>query len=165
MRKQPSNKNSSSDDALTLELITPLGGLRLSVNQEKVVGAEWLAKSSKVTNSNHPYCQQILAYFRDVCAPITVPVALNGTAFQVAVWQQLLKIPRGKTLTYGELARKLNTSPRAIGQACRTNRIPLLIPCHRIVAQHHLGGYNGDTSGAQWQIKKWLLDWEQQYPQ
>ena len=70
------------------------------------------------------------------------------------------KIPYGKTKSYGELAQELKTSARAIGNACRHNPLPIIIPCHRIVAKNNLGGYNGATEGKMLNIKEWLLQHE-----
>ena len=58
------------------------------------------------------------------------------------------------------LAKELKTGARAIGNACRKNPIPIVIPCHRVVAQHHIGGYAGQTEGEIVDIKKWLLNHE-----
>ncbi len=77
------------------------------------------------------------------------------TAFQKAVYSEILKIPPGETVTYGELAERLSTSPRAVGQALRRNPIPLFIPCHRVVSRNGIGGF---SSGAV--IKEKLLDFE-----
>ncbi len=84
----------------------------------------------------------------------------DGTVFQRRVWQVLLNIPPGQTRTYGELARELGSSPRAVGGACRRNPIPLLIPCHRVVAANGDGGFAGHTSGRWMDIKRWLLEHE-----
>jgi methylated-DNA-[protein]-cysteine S-methyltransferase len=85
---------------------------------------------------------------------------LKATPFQKRVWRALLTIPRGTTLTYGELAKKLNSSPRAIGQACRANPIPFLIPCHRVVGAKDKGGYFGKRTGSKMALKSWLLEQE-----
>lgn len=63
-------------------------------------------------------------------------------------------------MRYGELAEKLASGPRAIAAACRTNPIPILIPCHRVVAKAGLGGYMGETEGEALSIKQWLLQHE-----
>lgn len=85
---------------------------------------------------------------------------LKGTEFQKRVWRALCAIPPGTTKTYGELAKQLNTSPRAIGNACRKNPLPIIIPCHRVVAKNSLGGYAGARIGNLLEIKKWLLRYE-----
>ena len=76
-----------------------------------------------------------------------------GTAFQQRVWNALLKIPRGETRSYGELAQSLRNprACRAVGSACGANPIPVLVPCHRVLAANHkLGGYSG---GLDWKKK------------
>lgn len=85
---------------------------------------------------------------------------LKATDFQKRVWAELLKIPPGQTVTYSELANKLNSHPRAIGQACRSNPLPVTIPCHRVVGKNNLGGYFGHTQGELLDKKKKLLESE-----
>ncbi len=100
---------------------------------------------------------QLQAYFHDPRAPFTVPLLPEGTAFQRRVWEALRALPPGTVLTYGELAKRLITSARAIGGACRANPIPILIPCHRVLGQQGLGGYAGAATGDPLIIKRWLL--------
>ncbi|MDX2163823.1 MAG: MGMT family protein [Gammaproteobacteria bacterium] len=85
---------------------------------------------------------------------------LNGTDFQKRVWAELLKIPPGKTVTYSDLAKKLHSHPRAIGQACKANPLPVTIPCHRVVGKNNLGGYFGETQGKLLRRKQALLNAE-----
>jgi methylated-DNA-[protein]-cysteine S-methyltransferase len=84
-------------------------------------------------------------------------VAPAGTAFQQRVWASLLRIPAGRTASYGDLARELGTGARAVGGACRANPVPLVVPCHRVVATHGLGGYSGERAGDWLEKKRWLL--------
>jgi len=88
---------------------------------------------------------------------INVDMRLNVTAFQEKVLEQLLQIPYGETRTYGEIAKILKTSPRAVGNACRNNPVPIIIPCHRVVAANGIGGYAGATEGSLLGIKYQLL--------
>lgn len=88
---------------------------------------------------------------------IDIDVALRVTPFQLKVLNQLKRIPYGETRTYGEIAKILKTSPRAVGNACRKNPIPIVIPCHRVVAANGIGGYDGATQGRTLQIKHQLL--------
>ena len=104
--------------------------------------------------------QQIQAYCQHSKRSFKVKLRLQGTAFQQSVWHELQKIPFGQVKTYGELARQLRTSPRAVGNACRRNPVPLIIPCHRIVAATGIGGYAGTTSGQVHSIKRELLQHE-----
>jgi methylated-DNA-[protein]-cysteine S-methyltransferase len=80
-----------------------------------------------------------------------------GTPFQLRVWHALMNIPAGQPTTYGNLAKKLGTAPRAVGQACGANPLPILIPCHRVLAAHGLGGFMHSSSGAPLDVKSWLL--------
>jgi methylated-DNA-[protein]-cysteine S-methyltransferase len=73
------------------------------------------------------------------------------------VWHALMKIPAGRPTTYGALAQRLGTAPRAVGQACGANPLPILIPCHRVVAAGGLGGFMHAASGAPLDVKTWLL--------
>ena len=81
----------------------------------------------------------------------------SGTPFQISVWKELLKIPYGKVKTYGEIAKKVGNprAARAVGNALGSNPIPIIIPCHRVVATNGLGGYSCGI-----RIKKRLLQTE-----
>ncbi len=81
----------------------------------------------------------------------------EGTDFQIRVWEALQSIPYGETRTYGEIATQLDSSARAVGNACRRNPIPIVIPCHRVVAKTGIGGFSGQTSGFQIDRKQALL--------
>jgi AraC family transcriptional regulator of adaptative response/methylated-DNA-[protein]-cysteine methyltransferase len=87
-----------------------------------------------------------------------LPLDLRGTAFQLRVWQALREIPRGETKTYSQLARELGNanSTRAVARACATNRVSVLVPCHRVV------GVSGSLTGYRWGVdrKRQLLDAE-----
>ncbi len=88
---------------------------------------------------------------------IDVDIKLNVTPFQHKVLTELQKIPYGETRTYGDIAKKLKTSARAVGNACRNNPLPIVIPCHRVVAANGIGGYSGATEGEVLDIKVQLL--------
>lgn len=103
---------------------------------------------------------QLKNYFDSSISVFSIPLAPQGTSFQRAVWHELSKIPPGETRTYGEIANKLNSSPRAVGNACRKNPIQIIIPCHRVISANGIGGYAGETEGNQLNIKRWLLNHE-----
>ncbi len=104
--------------------------------------------------------RQLQSYFTQPRKRFSLPLAPLGTAFQQRVWRALLQSETGQTLTYGALAERLHTSPRAVGNACRANPIPIVIPCHRVVSATGLGGYSGKTGGAQLALKRRLLEHE-----
>lgn len=142
-------------------LHSPLGWLRVECVDGALVSVDYI---------DHPPAAQLAipgpcvdraldwleAFFAGRSLPEHPPLAPMGTSFQQAVWQLLADIPAGQTRTYGELARQLGTAPRAVGGALRSNPIPLFIPCHRVVAAHGLGGYDGGAE-AGLRRKRWLL--------
>lgn len=96
-------------------------------------------------------------YFAGARRDFSLPLAPAGTAFQQRVWRALREIPCGETRSYAALARRLGLphAARAVGQANRANPLPILIPCHRVVAADgRLGGYLGADGLA---LKRWLL--------
>jgi len=104
-------------------------------------------------------CKQVLQYLQQPAAKFDLPLTQQGTAFQQRVWQAIASIPLGQVRTYGELAREIGSGPRAVANACGANKLPLLVPCHRVVAQHGLGGLmQGKENGLL--IKQWLLKHE-----
>lgn len=105
-------------------------------------------------------CDQIKAYLDEPRQVFDLPLQLKGSAYSQRVWRGLLAIEPGQTITYGELAKKLGSAPRAIGLACRANDYPIIVPCHRVVARDGLGGYGGETQGSALDIKRWLLHHE-----
>ena len=100
---------------------------------------------------------QLERYRKDPDAQFDLPLLVDGTPLQLGVWDAMRAIPRGKTRTYGELARELGADARTIGQACGDNRLPIVIPCHRIVAADGLGGFGHSTGGYLLEVKRWLL--------
>lgn len=103
---------------------------------------------------------QIDDYFAKKRTTFDLPLAHSKTAFAKRVQQELLKIPYGQVQTYGEIAQKLKTAPRAIGGVCRANPHPLLVPCHRVVALNGLGGFMGSDKAHVLEVKKYLLQHE-----
>lgn len=86
-------------------------------------------------------------YFVDPYFRFSLPLHIVGTSLQLRIWEALREIPIGSVVTYGDLAKEVKTSPRVIGNACRCNRFPIIVPCHRVVGAHGLGGYAGEVAG------------------
>jgi methylated-DNA-[protein]-cysteine S-methyltransferase len=103
--------------------------------------------------------QQVLRYCHDADFVFTLPLATVGSPFQRRVWDAIRTIPRGQVRTYGELAKYLESAPRAIGQACGDNWFPLAVPCHRVTGANGLGGFShsDDANGYLLNVKRWLL--------
>lgn len=106
------------------------------------------------------FCQQLTNYFQQQSNGFNWQVLSQGTDYQRRVWKALCDIPVGTVITYGELSNKLKSSPRAVGNACRRNPTPIIVPCHRVVSATGLGGFAGETEGELLTIKKKLLSLE-----
>ena len=105
-------------------------------------------------------CRQIERYLDDPEYRFNLPFNYRGTDFQCRVWRAIHAIPSGRTLTYLDVARQLRTAPRPVGGACGANRIPLVIPCHRVVGSDGIGGFMHASRGFPVEIKRWLLKHE-----
>ena len=102
-------------------------------------------------------CRQIERYVDDPHYRFKLPFDYRGTDFQCRVWREIAKVPAGKTITYKALAQRLGSAPRPVGGACGRNRLPLLIPCHRVLASSGIGGFMQAHAGDPIAIKTWLL--------
>jgi len=143
-------------------LKTPFANIGLRFDNGVLVSVDYIKPNLKikpVSVESRKACQQIKDYCSSKPSDMSFDLQFNaiGTPFQKKVWKALLKIPAGKVMTYGDLAKRLKTSPRAVGNACRRNPIPVVIPCHRVISKTSLGGYSGSTSGELFKIKEWLL--------
>jgi methylated-DNA-[protein]-cysteine S-methyltransferase len=140
---------------------TPFAVLGIRTAGALLTGIEYLPRDvatlAPVNALAEKVCRQIGRYLSDPEFRFDVPFEFDGTAFQQRVWRALCAIPSGRTLTYRDVARKLNSAPRPVGGACGANRIPLVIPCHRVVASGGIGGFMNARGGQPIEIKKWLL--------
>ena len=149
-------------------LVTPIGTLGVARHEDYVDRVTFLDPTGLVPLPNYRqnFVKQIeewfLGYFSSEIPDYPLPLALNnkGTPYQRKVWRELLQIPFGETVTYGDMAKDLKTSAQAIGMACKFNPLPILIPCHRVVARNGLGGYFGEIDGEKIDVKAWLLEHE-----
>ena len=142
----------------TASLDTPVGRLVVLADGGAVVSVAWDHASPDGDGSPDPLLNeardQLLAYFDGRLTRFTLPLAPAGTAFRQRVWAAMAEIPYGQTVSYGLLAQALDTAPRAVGGACGANPLPIIIPCHRVVAGAGPGGYSGANGLT---TKHWLL--------
>jgi len=142
-------------------ITAPFGKLGLRCSDTGLLGIDFLSARSTEraprTALAREACRQLQTYLRDADSVIDLPFELSGTPHQCSVWQTLRNIPVGETRTYGELAARLHSSPRAVGQACGSNPLPIVIPCHRVVGRQGLGGFMHRTESDALEIKRWLL--------
>ncbi|MEJ2393250.1 MAG: methylated-DNA--[protein]-cysteine S-methyltransferase [Candidatus Thiodiazotropha sp.] len=142
----------------------PFGRVGISMHQGRLVGVDYLDDPIPPYRSQakglEPVLKGIEHYMKDAQSDFDVDIELTGTPFQQQVWRELQAIPAGQTLTYGQLAERIGSGARAVGNACRANPCPLVIPCHRVVAASGLGGFAGQRSGRKLEVKRWLLQHE-----
>ena len=146
---------------------TPFATIGISASDTHVTGIRYLsphvpALAPKKNTVAFLACVEIQAYLDDPRFRFVLPLALSGTRHQLAVWEAMQRIPAGKTRTYGELASAIGSSPRAVGGACGSNPIPIVVPCHRVIAAGgRIGGFMGASAeGFELSIKRWLLEHE-----
>ncbi len=145
----------------TMPLDTPIGRLVLEGDGDVLIGV-WLPHERRHGRRDADDLPPILKetaaqleeYFAGERTDFDLHMELDGTPFQREVWAELARIPYGETISYGELARRVGRpkGPRAVGQANGRNPIPIIVPCHRVLASNGIGGYGGGLT-----IKRALL--------
>lgn len=125
--------------------MTPAGRLEVAYDEHYIYRAVFTDTGENKTQGalGSLLAEQIDAYNNNPHHRFQLPLKPLGSPYQQQVWNALLVIPVGRTATYGELAATLQSSPRAIGQACKTNPLAVFIPCHRVVGKNNHGGYMG----------------------
>jgi methylated-DNA-[protein]-cysteine S-methyltransferase len=153
------NKHPLQYDAV---ISAPFGAVGISVQGVQVAIELLSQKHAKKTAENKTAAKvvsQLEAYFSNAHNDFNLPLVFKGTPFQRRVWQAISAIPCGQVLTYGEIATQIGSGPRAVANACGANNLPLVVPCHRVVAKNGLGGFmQGNKDGLK--IKTWLLKHE-----
>jgi methylated-DNA-[protein]-cysteine S-methyltransferase len=129
----------------SLSISSPVGHLTIDEQDDAIVAIRWADSPS---GNGSPLlaeaARQLAAYFEGRLSRFDLPLKPGGSLFEARVWSAMRAIPYGQTRTYGELAHMTDSGPRAVGRACGTNRIPIVIPCHRVLAKAGLGGYSGE---------------------
>ena len=143
----------------------PFATLGIFCDGESVTGIEFLppgapALAPKTAIAEAAY-KVLESYLQDPKQALKLPPLKSyGTPFQQRVWAEMLRIPPGQTLTYKALAERIGSGPRPVANACGANPIPVLIPCHRVVASDGLGGFMQGRGSDALAIKRWLLKHE-----
>jgi len=130
-----------------ISLNSPVGAITVFAFEDQIVALDWgFVEDVESTAVLEEAKKQLAAYFSGTLDRFDLPLAPNGTDFQKTVWQAMCDIPMGRTATYKELAESAG-SPKAfqsVGTACGLNPIPIIIPCHRVLASNNKpGGYSG----------------------
>ena len=129
----------------SLSLASPVGQLVIEASDDAIVAMRW---TDTPAGNGSPLlaeaARQLAAYFEGRLSRFDLPLAPAGSPFETRVWSAMRAIPYGETRCYGEVAEAVGAAPRAVGRACGKNPIPIVIPCHRVLAKGGIGGYSGD---------------------
>ena len=156
----------SAPAAFDARLRAPFATLGITTAGGFVTGIRFLAPGTSALAPRrntlaYLVCVQIQAWLDDPRQRFDLPLKRTGTRHQLAVWEAMQAIAPGETRTYGEIAKALRSSAQAVGGACGANPLPVIVPCHRVVAANGLGGFMGASGeGFERGIKRWLLDHE-----
>lgn len=144
----------------SISLATPLGPITVFASARGVSRLEFCPGPARGANPILEQArQQLEQWFAGKRTDFDLPLDLAGTKFQLAVWRELINIPRGETRTYGQIAVALGKAngARAVGGACGANPLPIIVPCHRVVGSD--GSLTGFGCGLE--LKEKLLALEQ----
>jgi methylated-DNA-[protein]-cysteine S-methyltransferase len=127
-----------------LSLHSPIGDMTVSEEDGAIVAVDWgWGRDQQHTALLCAAVEQLHAYFDGALRDFDLPLAPVGSAYRRRIWDALRAIPYGQTRTYGAIAATAGGTARSVGQANGANPLPILIPCHRVVASTGIGGYSG----------------------
>ena len=139
----------------------PLGVLGIVLDHHAISRLLFLDEDTPEVNPRGTAAKRAVAavksYLTNPGKKLRVDIDLQGTEFQQSVWRALRQLKPGEVISYGALAKRLGSGARAVGNACRHNPVPVLVPCHRVVAKNSMGGFSGKQTGLMMDIKTWLL--------
>ena len=130
----------------SITVVSPVGVLSIVEKDGAIVAVRWgRARQDEFTPLLMNAARQISEYFAGTRRDFDLPLRPAGSPFEHSVWAAMSRIPYGQTRSYGEIAAEVEGLPQAVGGACGSNPIPIIIPCHRVLAaQGRLGGYSGE---------------------
>ncbi|MGP1353261.1 MAG: methylated-DNA--[protein]-cysteine S-methyltransferase [Parasphingopyxis sp.] len=143
-------------------IASPIGAITISANADALTSIDFLGASAEPDRSDHPLlretARQIDAYFAGTLRRFDLPLEPASTARGNELRAAIVAIPYGEAQSYGEVARRIESGPRAIGRACSHNPLPLVVPCHRVIAAGGRIGYYSGGDGIS--TKRFLLNHE-----
>ena len=141
---------------------SPFGFITITAEDEKITSVELCKKANSVGSSKvlEDAAKQLDLYLEGNLPKFSLPLRVSGTPFQLAVWKAIAKVPFGKTISYGEIAKSIGKpqAVRAVGAAVGANPTPLVVGCHRVLGSN--GSLTGYSGGQGIKTKKLLLDHE-----
>lgn len=140
----------------------PFARIGICTEDDVIVRLDYLLSSESTMRPKNALAsearRQIQAYLKDAAFRFDLPLRMTGSEFQRSVWREIARIPSGRTRTYGELARVIGSAARPVGGACGSNPIPLIVPCHRVLAASgRIGGFMHSVGDGPLGVKRWLL--------
>ena len=143
----------------TISFKSKFGWISASEKNNKILSVSF-AKSNNRGKSIllNKLKKNLINYFFKKTKKINPNILLEGSNLQIKIWKELIKIPYGKTKSYGEIAKIVKTSPRYVGNVCGQNKHLLVVPCHRVIRTD--GGLGGFSGSGGLSLKKQLLDME-----
>ena len=154
------------DSGKTLRFDSQIANLSLEIQEgklctlyldDKIPDNKYTSLPADVSENVAMITKKLETCFSSASSFKSIPLSAEGTSFQKSVLQEITKLPLGETCTYGEIAKKLYSSARAVGNACRRNSIQIIVPYHRVISAKGIGGYAGKIDGENLSIKHWLL--------
>ena len=143
----------------SISIKTKIGWVTAFEKDNKIFRIKFV-KSKTQSNSTilKKFKSSLLKYFKNETNNIKIDYKLTANSTQKKIWHEMKKIKKGNTRSYGDLAKKFNLSPRQIGKICGQNKLPLIIPCHRVIrSDGRLGGFTADGGV---KLKKKILQFE-----
>ena len=146
-------------------IVTPVGPVGLAAEGDVLVRLDFVPDGMALLPYHNAILdeavRQLNAWFKSPLFRFDLPIRADGSEHQQRVWAGISDIGPGETQTYADLAHRIGSVARAVGGACGCNPLPIIIPCHRVVAANGLGGFNANRGGRDWlPIKRWLLTHE-----
>ena len=148
--------------------ISPIGPIGVNSSNEHIIKIKFDLNLIEIRPKDlflKKVRDQLDLYFKKKLTKFTIPYVLSGTNYQKRVLKEVANICFGDQKTYSDIAQKINTHPRPVGNACRENPIQLLIPCHRVIGKNNIGGFSGEdirVNGDMMVVKKNLLALEKE---
>ncbi|MBL8498680.1 methylated-DNA--[protein]-cysteine S-methyltransferase [Nitrosomonas sp. JL21] len=162
MNKSKSNQSDGSVRNYQAKLITPFAVLGIIIEEDWLTDIDYLPLDVQPMAPQgylaKEVCRQLQAYLVEPTFKFDLSLHIGGTTHQRRVWQAIQNVSSGCTISYAEIAAQLHSAPRAVGRACGANRLPIIIPCHRVISKSGgLGGFMNASDGNPLEIKRWLL--------
>lgn len=161
MRRPPQCSSTTPFRQLAAVMPTPFGRLGISTRSGFIEHIEFLPANQPLQSASDALAEmairQIERYLKDPDSRFELPLLIQGSLYRRRIWTAIAAIPRGRTRTYGDIAKEIGSAPRAVGQACGDNPFPVLIPCHRVITSAGIGGFAHNEKGFLIEIKRWLL--------